>query len=145
MARAGEIQPIQVSLRKLGTAFSLWGKVSLWIKVVLTILSGLLALVGFLPTLFTRQVPNTPATNPGTGVPANTPVTPPPVDPNTGVGLFLIACGVILLAVSAFTGLRGDTQEAAEAAPTAAEATDERTEREKRRSLNLRLVLFRHG
>lgn len=106
MAGAGEIQPIQISLRKLGTAFSLWGKVSLWIKVILAVLSGLLALVGFLPTLFTRQVPVTPANTPAVGAPRGAAPVAPPVDPNTGVGLFLIACGVLLLAVSAYWSYR---------------------------------------
>ncbi|MCM1983326.1 DUF3611 family protein [Lyngbya confervoides] len=105
MAEAGEIQSVTVTLRKLGTGFILWGRFSLWIKVVLTILSGILALVGFLPTFFARQVPRTPATNPSGGT-GTAPAPVPTVDPNTGVGLFLIACSVVLLAASAYWSYR---------------------------------------
>jgi hypothetical protein len=106
MTGSSEIQPSQpITLRKLGTAFTIWGQLSFWIKVVLTVLSGLLALVGFLPTLFTNQVPKTPVNTGAGGTTPNIP-TPPPVNPNTGFGLFLIACGVVLLAASAFWSYR---------------------------------------
>jgi hypothetical protein len=101
MTEAREIQALPAGLRKLGMAFSLWGQVSLWLKAFLATLSGFLALVGLLVPA--RQVPTNPSQQP---IPNPSVTTNPGISPNSGVGLFLITCGVVMLAVSVFWSYR---------------------------------------
>ena len=99
MAGAGEIQPIQINLRKLGNAFILWGRISLWVKGILNLLALLLVIIAVL-ALFVSTPPQPQAQTPGVPVPTEA------VPPNTGIGVFLIICGVVFLAISTFWSYR---------------------------------------
>lgn len=100
MAGASEIQPIQITLRKLGSAFTLWGRVSLWIKGILNLLALLLVIIAVLALFVSNPQQPPQAQTPGLPVPTEA------VPPNTGVGVFLIICGVVFLAISTFWSYR---------------------------------------
>ena len=89
-----------ISLKKLGTSFTIWGLFGFWIKAVLAVIAGLLALISLLPS-----GTNNPSTVNRPGIP-NVQVQAP-VDPsNSGLELALILCGVALLAASAYWSYR---------------------------------------
>lgn len=100
MTGSSEIQPIQANLRKLGNAFILWGRVSLWAKGILNLLALLLVIIAVLARFVGTAQP-TPQT-PTSGLPIPTDSVPP----NTDVGIFFIICGVVLLVLSSFWNYR---------------------------------------
>lgn len=100
MAGASEIQPIQVTLRKLGNAFTLWGRVSLWIKSILNLLALLSVIIAVLAPSErgVQSIPQPPVN--GAPIPTETLTT------NAGIGLFLVICGVVILSISTFWSYR---------------------------------------
>ncbi len=101
MEGSSEIQrSVPISLKKLGTSFTIWGLLGFWLKAILAVVAGLLALISLLPS---------GANNPPSLNRPNAPNIPvqAPVDPsNSGLELVLILCGVALLAASAYWSYR---------------------------------------
>ncbi|MEM9135770.1 MAG: DUF3611 family protein [Cyanobacteria bacterium P01_F01_bin.42] len=100
MTGAGEIQPIKMNLRKLGNAFTLWGRVSMWAKGILNVLALLLVVIAVLARFVGTTAPTPQTSTSGLPLPQDS------VPPNTDVGIFFIICGVVLLTLSTFWSLR---------------------------------------
>ncbi|PZD72464.1 hypothetical protein C1752_03718 [Acaryochloris thomasi RCC1774] len=98
MSRMLEGGNASAGFRGLGISFRLVGWASFWIKLVLAIISGVTILFAF-PFAFFRQnlTPNVPNV-PGSQVAASS--------PSGGLGLLIIAIGIVFLSVSVFWSFR---------------------------------------
>jgi hypothetical protein len=88
---------VSAGFRSLGISFRLVGWASFWIKLILAIISGVTILFAF-PFAFFRQnlTPNV----------ANVPGQVSPSSPSGGLGLLIIAIGIVFLSVSVFWSFR---------------------------------------